>query len=427
MPMMNAIVGDPASVVSARGLVLLCYGLHLSLLIGCGSSPQPSERSPVRSGEVVIGPLYVLSEERVKSAEESLASMIDHARSRQVESNTRGVNIDQARALVIEGRSLMKENKLNAALERYEHAQKIYPDEDHLLLIAATRHLLYKRNHEADDCHQALLDWQQYLQRCERCQSMSRHRDRVVVNTNALGAQCGAWTMWESDPLRALLTIDDVSIGRTPLNIWLPTGKHRYELKRAGLADHGELNLEVGQQRQLRPTLVREREKSTYSIEAQLKCMPSKSGKRQVKRCANSLKSGDLFTVELVSNQDVFVYLFALSDGELQRIYPLRGSGGILADRPIILPQNKAWLVNDQSMKDELWLLASGSALSSFQSVTSDSSSALTEVRSIAGHVKSLGDKDRVTARSAKGLAFIRWVIQGDRPQTLILSLGDRN
>ena len=189
------------------------------------------------------------------------------------------------------------------------------------------------------------------MTQCTRCIDLPRYRDRAIVNANYLGAQCGAWTLWESDPSRAKLSIDGVRLGRTPLELWLASGQHEYELSRAGLSEKGVITLERGQQKQLRPRLIQSKESSEFTVSAKLKCMRPTENEKEYENCTNSMQTGDLFTLEVNSDQDIYLYIFAESDQKLSKIYPFQHRGILRADQATILPQHNAWQLDDPILR----------------------------------------------------------------------------
>lgn len=406
----------PYIVFISRFNTVRCFTISMLMMVlaSCGGQPHTS-RSSSSETLLKIGPSETYGSAELEEAESGLSQLIQGAGKARANEHTRGVNDEEARALVLEGRALMKKRELDKALALYKRAQKIYPEEDHLFLIAATRHLQFKRDGKGEQCQHALVDWQLYLKNCDRCKSVTRYHDQAVINANTLGEHCGAWTVWESEPRRAKLSIDQNYVGRTPQSLWMPIGKHKYELRRADLIDRGEIALSLGQSRTFKLHLTQEGSKTPFMIAAQLKCKRGKTEQAQPHRCAGSLITGDLFTVELVSDQDIFVYLFGLSDQELVSIYPSatsRSQGAIPGGQPIVLPQNNAWVVDGQSQEDELWLLASEAPLSLTSSQERTGMGTLDLVREIAKTSPQSEEGDLLKMNSSEGYAFLRWVIR---------------
>ena len=296
-------------------LTLLLLGS--SLLFACGAKPKTQAIT-----KLTIGPQQVQTPEDVKKAEDFLAQTLQQHQPTYATKDTRGVNVDQAKTLVDQGQGLMKAKNYLKALNKFQQAQKLYPNEDHLLLISAVQHLLFKTTKELKYCKSGLMSWQRYLKQCKRCQQATRYRDRAVINANSLGSQCGAWTSWESAPSRAKVFIDEKDLGRTPLNTWLPIGKHSYRLTRSNLSEAGHIELILGQQKQFQPQLSQQEVDQSFQLKAELKCMRPNQDKVTHSQCSQNLNKQDLFTLKLISNREVYLYLFVLSDRQLTKIYP---------------------------------------------------------------------------------------------------------
>ena len=387
-------------------ITMVLLGLVLG---GCGAKPKISQRDQT----VQLGPKSVHSQKEIKAAESFLVDVYQLKSHLSGHTNTRGLFNDQATQLVIKGQKLVKSGAVKAGLAQYLKAQKLSPDEDHLLLIAASRHLLYKKDHTSQTCREALMSWQSYLTQCSRCQQISRYRNQAIINANSLGKVCGAWTLWESDPSRAKLSIDDQSIGKTPIEMWMPAGNHTYALTRANLTESGEIEIKVGEQKQIRPRLVENNKIEPFMIGARLKCMRPMAKKQEHEKCTQSMVSKDLFTVEIVSDREVFIYLFSKSNKDLSLIYPTNKRQGILkADQPIILPQQNAWALDHKSQHDELWMIASGLPIEIFNVGSDEKKTWQTQVEEIAKHGSVLGDQDQISLKSSHGIAFLRWILR---------------
>lgn len=403
-----------------KALLRVGIGLSLMLLIACGGQAPKTSKSNIK-----LGPSTTLSQNDFKNAQ----SIITDALNLEIESNnnSRGIYDQQVLKLIELGRGQLKKKQFSQALESFGKAYKLSPDEDALLLLAVTQQLRYKQVIKAENqtqlqahCQTALSAWQRYLSHCIRCNDLARYRDRAIVNANHLGAQCGAWTLWESEPSRAKLSIDGHRVGRTPLEIWVASGEHKYELKRANLSEKGTLILEQGQQKQLRPKLIQNEQVQEFTLSAQLKCMRSQTKEKEHETCSNSMQTNDLFTLEVNSDQEVYLYLFAESDQKLSKIYPQKQSGILRADRAVIFPQQNAWQLDDQSMEDQLWLLASATQVPELSQNNSESNQWRSYLQDFARSSKE-ATKDQQKSSSKQGKLFMRWVLREAKLVTLIL------
>ena len=386
--------------------------LSLMFLVACGAKAPEY----INSKQVKLGPEATLDQSEFDTAQ----SIIVDALSLEIESHkkSRGIYDKQVLKLISLGRSQLKKKLFNKALENFETAYKLAPDEDALLLLAVTQQLRYKQALEAEsqtklqpNCEYALGAWQRYLNHCIRCIDLPRYRDRAIINANHLGAQCGAWTLWESEPSRAKLSIDGVRIGRTPLQIWLASGEHQYEMKRANLSEKGNIVLERGQQKQLRPRLVHNTQAQEFTISAKLKCMRSQANEKEYETCSRSMQTNDLFTLEISSSQEVYLYIFAESDQKLSKIYPRQQKGILRADQPVIFPQQNAWQLDDQSIEDQLWLLASTTQVPELSKNNAEKNQWRMYLKSFAQQNKK-PTIDQQNSLSQQGKLFMRWILR---------------
>ncbi|MAD61688.1 MAG: hypothetical protein CMH49_09315 [Myxococcales bacterium] len=381
-------------------------------LVACGAKAPSS----INAKQAKLGPSSILEQSEFDTAQ----SIIADALSLEIESHTksRGIYDKQVLKLINLGRNQLKKKQFNKALENFKTAYKLAPDEDALLLLAVTQQLRYKQVMEAQsqtklqsNCQHALGAWQRYLSHCIRCIDLPRYRDRAIINANHLGAQCGAWTLWESEPSRAKLSIDGVRVGRTPLEMWVASGEHQYEMKRANLSEKGSIVLERGQQKQLRPKLVQNTQAQEFTISAKLKCMRSQANKKEYETCSRSMQTNDLFTLEISSNQEVYLYIFAESDQKLSKIYPRQQTGILRADQSVIFPQQNAWQLDDQSIEDQLWLLASATQVPELSKNNAENNQWGMYLKSFAQQNKK-PTMDQQKSRSQQGKLFMRWILR---------------
>lgn len=147
-------------------------------------------------------------------------------------------------------------------------------------------------------------------------------------------------------------------------------------------------------------------------IGARLKCMRDNRQVKEHSHCSQSMKSNALFIVEVVSDRDVFVYLFAESDGQFSILYPKNHIGILKSDTPLILPQQTAWQLDQQSQQDELWMIASVLPLPMLQSICNEDQTRQKQINDIVQRSRITGDQDQVSVKSKYGVAFLRWILE---------------
>ena len=313
--------------------------------------------------------------------------------------------IDQAKSYFGEG-------AFDRALEQLNEAYRLRPDEDILMLIAVAYHRIFQKTKRPQDCGTALMGWQRYLSTCKRCSRRGAYLDRSILNANRLGETCGAWTRWESTPSAAKLMIDGVHLGMTPTDIWLSAGQHSYEIKRGAHSDQGTIKVEHGDQRTVASSL-KLGEADAFSMTAQLRCAhPAASRLPPLKDCAGKLISGDLFTVNLTSSEDVFLYLLNESDTSIKLALP-QGDQLIAArsERPVTLPTRDAFKLDDLAKRDVIWVVGSTQPISMF---TAGEKSApwKSEVKSLISQFSLQLTQDSQVVTSKSGIAVIGWTLR---------------
>ena len=200
----------------------------------------------------------------------------------------------------------------------------------------------------------------------------------------------------------------------------MPIGPHQYEVSRADLSDQGEISLALGQRRDIKLRLTQGGAEHPFTIAAQLKCLRGGAEEAQPKRCAQSLQTGDLFTIELISDRDLFIYLFGLNNQELVLLYPksdARAAGAIPGGVTLIFPQKNAWVIDHQKSEDELWLLATQAPLDTAQVGERGAASLTSLTKKVAQSSELKGDQDLLNIKSSKGPVFLRWVLRSRLPK----------
>ena len=106
--------------------------LSLMFLVACGAKAPEY----INSKQVKLGPEATLDQSEFDTAQ----SIIVDALSLEIESHkkSRGIYDKQVLKLISLGRSQLKKKLFNKALENFETAYKLAPDEDALLLLAVT-------------------------------------------------------------------------------------------------------------------------------------------------------------------------------------------------------------------------------------------------------------------------------------------------
>ena len=123
------------------------------------------------------------------------------------------------------------------------------------------------------------------------------------------------------------------------------------------------------------------------------------------------MQTGDLFTLEISSDQDIYLYIFAESDQKLSKIYPLQHRGILRSDQATILPQHNAWQLDDQSLEDQLWLLASATQVSELSKKSAESNQWQAYLKSF-DQQNSKSAQDYQSSMSKEGKLFLRWVLR---------------
>ncbi len=418
--------------------------LFLISLVGCGAKATRNI-SPLKAK---LGPQAIHTKAELQEANHLLEDMLNL--SIKAKDKVRGGMYEaQVSKLLTTGRAFLKKKEFSQAISNFEQAYKLAPDESALLLLAAAQHLRLKHQQQSQSkkakktkiaqspnkdfiktsaiegsCRQALSAWQRYLSNCSRCETTARYRDRAIINANQLGAQCGAWTLWESEPSRAKLKIDGIRLGRTPLEIWVASGQHHYELKRANLSESGTVILEQGQQKQLRPKLIQTKGHKQFKVTAKLKCMREKSNDAEHKACNHSMKAGDLFTLEIASDQEVYLYLFAKNGQDLAKLYPQQQKGILRSDKPMIFPQANAWQLDDQSQDDQLWLLASDTKILELSKNNAESAQIKSTqwqnyLNAFVEQYQTI-EQDQLELSSQNGKIFMRWILRSSNGVSLL-------
>ena len=83
----------------------------------------------------------------------------------------------------------------------------------------------------------------------------------------------------------------------------------------------------------------------------------------------------------------------------------------VKADKPIILPQQNAWQIDDSDTRDELWLLASTVAISELENVGMEETGWHSMIRELASQA-SLESKDMRVFSTSNGQIFVKWLLR---------------
>ncbi|MEE2645462.1 MAG: hypothetical protein VYD19_11050 [Myxococcota bacterium] len=332
--------------------------------------------------------------------------------------STRGDEAVRARGLVEEAQGLSKAGRFAEAVLKLRAAEKAYPDEDNLLLLAATQSKL-SASCQAPACNQgkplceAALDaWQAYLDRCRRCRQGPKPYATYGAEQQAkLGARCGAQLLVESEPTRARLSVDEQARGQTPAALWLREGRHSYALQGINnLSARGEVTLQVGERRRLQLQL-RAKPSGGVEVVATLYCAASEKGGR----CADRLNAGQ-FHLKLESTLASYLYLFSESDEVLTLVFPSAGmSNHLSAGSTLRFPPEGGLELDPGTSAERLHLLFSARPLSLLSRAGPLEPAIEGKVRQLFQHPsvrREAARPDQVSARGSEGFAVISWTLR---------------
>ena len=332
--------------------------------------------------------------------------------------STRGGEAERARALIAEAQRFAQQGRLLESIQRIVSAERLYPDEDNLLLLAAAQSKL-SRSCEAPSCAQAdqlcgnALDaWQSYLSRCRRCeQGPAPYAAQARAKLEALGRQCGASLRVESEPSAASLEINDLPRGTTPAELWLRSGAHRYSLQSGELTSMGEVSLERGEQRRLQLRLRAPQEQMSVDVLAKLQCAATQRGGQ----CAGQLSAGG-FQLELKSSGRSYFYLLSESDSNLSLVFPSdSGDNELQPNESMRFPPQGALELERGTSEERLYLIFSVRRLSVLTNPGELDEGIAVKVRRLFEHSSfqlNSAHPDQLRAFGREGFVVISWTLR---------------
>lgn len=378
----------------------------ISLGIGCGAKPQAT----------VLGPIPTLSSDDPTHVGDRLGDQFLHGVSSATDKVRGGGTSGKRGAHDISpylerAKAAFRTERFEEALDILKEAYQLSPDRDVLMLSAVARHKLYLRDQKTEQCQQALMAWQRFVSACPDCQQ-SPYWNQSVTHTNTLGQKCGAWTRWESTPSLAQISIDETQMGITPTEMWLPEGSHSYLLQRGTTSLEGQVKIVRGEQRSVVSQLV-EGVSGTFSMMAQLRCAhPANSEASPLEVCANHMVSGDLFTLMISANQELYVYLFNESDGKLSLALPQQGKSLVLRpQKETLLPSRDVFKLDELAKRDIIWVVGSLQPLTFVQQGFGEGWQS--EFKSLIRKHTYQMTQDRQRVGSREGIAVVGWALRG--------------
>ena len=316
----------------------------------------------------------------------------------------RGLKFGQAKSAVEEGKQLAKEGEYEDAIILFRRAQKNFPDEDNLLLIAASLDKLNTKC-EGEECSKrcadALMGWQRYLGNCKRCikvKQRRKYRSYGQKKQAKLGAKCGGQIQLTSTPSKAWITIDNVRVGSTPQTLWLPVGERRYSLEKKTSKTQGTISVKSGMKRDLSLTL----NNDTYQRVAKVKL------KCKSQRCMGSLGVDDPYWLEVSVERESFIYIFAEAMGKITKIFPINGSNRASKGNSLKLPSIDTYTRSTSGQAELLHVFFADKPITSFTVNDSSITGEFNRYRQLATLNKSRGDQTVVEAKGSFSLLTIQ-------------------